>query len=121
MIARRLRALLPAVALLALHPAPAAAQALTAQMTSPVNEATNADLTLPIQWAPVVNAQAYVLYLGSTLGANDFADSFDIHSTSYVSGNVPGGQIVQARLWTKGAGRWRFSAHRLSTLVRAPF
>jgi uncharacterized repeat protein (TIGR03803 family) len=82
---------------------------LQARITSPVSGAIDADLTLPIQWTPVANAQAYYLYVGTTVGARDLVNTGEIQQTSYVARGVPGGQLVFARIWTKAGGVWRFN------------
>jgi hypothetical protein len=89
--------------------------ATVATLTSPVNGATNVNVTLPIQWTTVAGAQAYELYLGSTLGAKDFVDSDQIQRTSYLAIGVPSNQTVFARLWTEVGGVWRSSDSTFTT------
>ena len=93
----------------------AATAPVVATLTSPVNGATNVDMTLPMQWTTVLNVQAYYLYVGSTLGANDLVNTGEIQPTSYLATGVPGNQIVFARLWTKFGGIWRFSDSSFTT------
>ena len=57
-------------------------------------------MTLLVQWTTVVNAQAYYLYVGSTIGAKDLVDTREIQQTSWLA-SLPGGQTVYARIWTK--------------------
>jgi hypothetical protein len=102
-LSRRLTAL---VFLLALTRA-AEAQSLTASFTYPTPGATNVDLTLPVQWTAVANAQAYYLYLGSSFGAKDLANTGELQTTSYQATNIPTGVPIYARLATKVAGAWR--------------
>jgi hypothetical protein len=84
------------------------AQSLTATVTYPPNLATNADLTLPIQWTGVDGVDAYYLYVGSTIGARDLVNTGEIRQTSYLATNLPANQTLYARLWTKLGGIWRF-------------
>src|SRR5207248_2544554 len=69
---------------------------------------TSADMRQAFQWAPVANAQAYYLYVGSSLGAKDLLNSGELSGTSYVAFNLPLGQLLYARLWTKVAGGWGY-------------
>ncbi|HET9833037.1 MAG TPA: Ig-like domain repeat protein, partial [Vicinamibacterales bacterium] len=82
---------------------------LAAVLTYPANGATNVDLTTPLQWTTVPNAQAYYLYVGSTLGAKDLVNTGEIQQTFYRIASLPPGQIVYARLWTKLGGQWRYT------------
>jgi hypothetical protein len=84
----------------------AEAQSLTASFIYPTDGAVNVNMSTPIQWTSVAGAQAYYLYLGSTLGAKDLANSGELQQTSYTAVNVPAG-LVYARLWTKVTGQWR--------------
>jgi len=107
-----------------LWPAAAAAQ-LTAQITYPANGATNADLSQPIRWTTVTNAQAYQLYIGSTPGAKDILDSRQTQATSFLATNVPPNQVVYARIWVQVGGVWRyadssFSGAPLTTRIMYP-
>jgi hypothetical protein len=93
---------------------------VVATLTSPVNGATNVDMTLPMQWTTVLNAQAYYLYVGSTLGANDLVNTGEMQATSYLATGLPGGQTVFARLWTKVGGTWRSTDSTFTTAVAVP-
>ena len=74
-----------------------------------MNGATTADLTQPVQWTSVTDAQAYYLYLGSSPGAKDLVNTGEIRQTSYQPASVPTGQLLYARLWTRVDGIWRFA------------
>src|SRR5205809_4581230 len=63
-------------------PRSARAQTLTSILTYPANLATNADMTLPIQWTGVANVQAYYLYVGSTFGGKDLVNTGETLQTS---------------------------------------
>ena len=80
----------------------------TAHFITPTNGATNVNLAQAIQWTSVANAQAYYLYVGSSLGAKDLLNSGELSGTSYVAFNLPLGQLLYARLWTKVAGGWGY-------------
>jgi hypothetical protein len=95
----------------------AAAPVVTATITDPANGAPSADLTLPIRWTSVANVQTYYLYVGSGVGLKDLLDTGETLQTSWLSTNLPSGQTLYARLWTKVAGVWRFVD---STFTAAP-
>jgi Lectin C-type domain len=95
----------------------AASTPLTATITYPTNGAVNADLSQPIQWTSVANAQAYYLYVGTTAGSKDLVDTHELQQTCDMASNLPVGQTVYARIWTKVAGIWRY---RDSTFSVAP-
>src|SRR5205809_1063647 len=87
----------------------ALAQSTTATILYPTNGAVNADLSQPIQWTSVANVQAYYLYIGTTRGAKDLVNTGEILQTSYLAAQLPAGQTVYARLWTKVGGIWRYT------------
>jgi hypothetical protein len=106
---RRLTSIVLLIALAAIAaPRMAQAASLTATFTYPTDGATTVNMSTPIQWTTIAGAQAYYLYLGSTLGANNLANSGELQQTSYVALNVPTGVLVYARLWTKVSDVWRF-------------
>ncbi len=80
-----------------------------AQLLYPANGATGVDVSQGAQWSAVANADAYYLYVGTGLGANDLTNSGEVATTSYPIKNVIPGQTVYARLWTRVAGVWVFS------------
>lgn len=80
-----------------------------AQLLHPSASEANADLTVPIRWAGVPNAQAYYLYVGSTRGARDLLNSGEIQATSYPAPGLPAGPVLWARLWTKAGNVWRYA------------
>jgi hypothetical protein len=55
-----------------------------ARFTYPAPGATTIDSTKPFTWTTVPTAQAYYLYVGSTLGANDLLNTGELAGTSYV-------------------------------------
>ena len=91
---------------------------LVATLTYPTNGATNIDVTLPLRWTTIADAQVYYLYVGSTPGAKDLVNTGEIQQTSYlVRTALPANQTLYARLWTKAGGIWRY---RDSTFSAAP-
>jgi len=95
----------------------AASPPSTATMTYPVNGAVNADLSLPVRWTAVPNAQSYYLYIGSTPGAKNLVDSGGLQSTSYQPRPLPAGQTLYARLWTQLDNVWRFTDSTFTAAV----
>ena len=90
------------------------AATLTARLVSPSDGASAADLSQPIQWTTVPNAEAYYLYLGTTRGAKDLADSGAIAATSYLATHLPIDQTVFARVWSKVGGVWQYYTAQVS-------
>ena len=99
---------------------------VTATLTSPANGATNVSPLQPIQWTSVTNAQAYVLWVGTTAGAMNVVNTPEILQTSYQPVSVPpASQTLYARMWTKVGGVWRytdstFTAASLTASLTAP-
>src|SRR6266487_4674826 len=106
---RRLTSIVLLIALAAIAvPRMAQAASLTATFTYPFDGAPTVNLTTPVQWTTIATAQAYYLYLGTSLGASNLADSGELQQTSYVAVNMPTGVLIYARLWTKAGGVWRY-------------
>ena len=96
-----------------------------AQFVNPTNGASNVDLTQPIQWTAINGAQAYYLYVGTTLGANDLINTGETQVTSWPATSLPAGVTLYARIWTKAANVWRstditFTASALRATMIAP-
>ena len=67
------------------------------------------DVTLPLRWTTIADAQVYYVYVGSTPGAKDLVNTGEIQQTSYhLPSSVPADQILYVRLWTKAGGVWRY-------------
>src|SRR5262245_7004478 len=98
------------------------AQSSTAMILYPTDGAVNADLSQPIQWTSVANVQAYYLYVGTTPGAKDLVNTGEILRTSYMVAQLPAGQTVYARMWTKVGGVWRYTDSTFTVgLIAATF
>jgi uncharacterized repeat protein (TIGR03803 family)/VCBS repeat-containing protein len=80
-----------------------------AYFITPTNGATDVNLTQPIHWTTVANAEAYYLYVGSSPGGKDLVNTGELQGTSYPASRLPGGQLLYARLWTKAGGVWRYT------------
>jgi hypothetical protein len=61
------------------------------------------------------HAQAYYLYVGRTVGADDLVDSGEIQQTSFGAAGIPRGKTVFARIGTKVGGAWRFTESSFTT------
>jgi hypothetical protein len=79
------------------------------------------DLAQPLTWTTVPGAQAYYLYVGSTLGAKDLVNTGETLQTSYyIRSTRPSNQTLFARLWTKVAGVWRYVDAAFTTSFATP-
>lgn len=96
------------------------AAALVAQLTYPANGATNVDDSLPATWNAIPGATAYVLYVGSTQGANNYLNGPEVPQPSYPFVKMPPNQVLHARLWTYAGGVWRYSDSTFSVSPLAP-
>jgi hypothetical protein len=106
------------VCVLVMRPTPSWAQT-QAQLLYPASGATNVDVSQPMLWTSVAGAQAYELYLGSSVGGKDILDSGQLHTTSFQPSILPAGQVLFARLWTELAGRWIYIDTQFSTVPLA--
>ena len=91
-----------------------------AQFITPSNGTTDVDTSQPIEWTAVADAQAYYLYIGSSLGATDLVNSGEVQGTSYQAYGLPAGQVLYARLWTKKASVWRYTDITFTAASGAP-
>jgi hypothetical protein len=78
-----------------------------ALLIDPLDGALNVDTRNPLRWTPVVGAEAYYLYVGTTPGARDLINSREVQVTEYSIRSLPPGTQVHIRLHTKFAGQWR--------------
>jgi hypothetical protein len=88
-------------------------------LTSPADGSTSADLSQAFQWTSVQGAQAYYLYVGTTVGAKDLVNTGEMQQTSYPARNLPNGRMLYARLWTKQAGSWLYTDSTFGLLTAA--
>ena len=77
-----------------------------AVLTYPTNNATGVDTSKPFTWTAVAGAQAYSLYVGTTVGSNNLVNSGETLATSYSVPPLPLGQTLYARLYTKANNSW---------------
>src|SRR5881628_3320035 len=64
----------------------------------PTNGTPDMVQTVPFQWTPNTNALVYYLYVGTSQGAKDIAESGEIQATSFtVKGPLPAGTTLWAR------------------------
>jgi hypothetical protein len=91
-----------------------------AQFITPLNGATDVDTSQPIEWTAIADAQAYYLYIGTSLGATDLVNSGELQGTTYQAYGLPAGQLLYARLWTKKAGVWRSTDITFTAASGAP-
>jgi hypothetical protein len=94
----------------------------TSVLTSPADGATNVNTAWPFTWTSSTGALAYRLTLGTTLGAVDVLDTGEVQATSYSASNLPGGQRLYARVFTKVTSTtWNSSDSSFTTVNRANF
>lgn len=86
-----------------------------ANLALPYHNATQVPLSSLFSWTQVPDAQAYYLYLGTSVGAKDLVNSGELSRTEVQVNNLPPGTTVFARLWTKGVGTWRFVDSQFTT------
>ncbi len=67
-----------------------------------------------LTWTPISNAEAYLLYVGTTPGAQDLASSGELQGTSFLV-TLPAGRTVYVSLWTKADGVWNGTAATRTT------
>jgi RHS repeat-associated protein len=89
-----------------------------ATFIKPTDRAIQVDSAPAFKWTAVPNAQAYYLYVGTTVGANNLVNTGEIQPTSYAASTLPANVTLYARLWTKLGGVWRYVDITFS--VRAP-
>ncbi len=90
-----------------------------ATFTFPTNGSSSVDVSQPFQWTPVSGAQAYYLYVGTSVGLKDLVDTGEIQQTSYAAPTLPANQTLYARIWTELGGVWLHSDITFSAAARA--
>jgi hypothetical protein len=79
-----------------------------ATFINPTDRAIQVDSAPAFKWTAVPNAQAYYLYVGTTVGANNLVNTGEIQATTYSAPTLPANVTLYARLWTKLGGVWRY-------------
>jgi hypothetical protein len=96
------------------------AASLTASLTAPSNGQTNVNPLAAIQWTSVADAQAYVLWVGTTVGAHNSVNTPEVLQTSYQPASLPANQTLYARIWVRVGGVWRFTDSTFTAASLAP-
>ena len=73
----------------------------------PVGRRGGIDASRPFRWTPPVNADAQILRVGTSPGANDLFDSGQIHGTSANVNGLPYTGTLYARALSRVGGVWR--------------
>jgi hypothetical protein len=81
---------------------------LTTTLTSPAAGQTNVPVTGSFAWQAIPNVQAYYLYVGTTVGANNVINTGEKQTTSYPYVGLQPQTTYYARMWTKMGGVWRY-------------
>jgi hypothetical protein len=92
-----------------------ATTSLRATLTSPAHGAQAVPPSTRFQWTAVPGVQAYYLYVGTSAGAKDVVDTGEVQTTQYDVARLPEGRALNARLWTKAGGAWRYSDSTFTT------
>jgi hypothetical protein len=67
------------------------------------------DATVPFTWMPVSGASGYELWIGSSPGADDVLQSGLLSQPSFLTGPLPVGEQLWARVWTLTSGTWVYA------------
>jgi hypothetical protein len=96
--------------------------AFASKLSSPVDGAANVDTAWPFTWTSITSAPANRLTVGTTPGGADLVDTGEMQGTAYAASNLPGGQTLYARIWTKlTANTWSYTDASFATAARASF
>lgn len=89
-------------------------------LTSPADGATNVDTITTLRWSKLSGAQAYFLYVGTTVGGKDVVSTGELAATEFSASSLPAARSLYARIWVKVDGKWTYrdSQFSTSTLVR---
>jgi hypothetical protein len=85
------------------------------QLSYPKNGATGLNSQLTFTWNPVANAQAYYLYVGTTMGANDLVNTGQTQNTNWYFAGLPASSTLYARIWTRINNAWFYSDSTFTT------
>src|SRR5206468_12750094 len=98
-MSRVLRVSVLLVAALASVVRPARAQS-SAEFTWPANGASGVDLSQMVAWTTITGAQAYYLYVGTTVGTNNLVNTGETPSTTWPVIAMTPGHELYARIFT---------------------
>jgi Fibronectin type III domain len=87
----------------------------------PYNTASDTSAYETFVWTGVTDAQAYHLYVGTTPGAGDIADTGETKSTSFQVNGLQPGQTLYARVYTQLKGVWEVDSVTFTTSLSARF
>jgi hypothetical protein len=87
----------------------------------PYNTASDTSAYETFVWTGVSDAQAYHLYVGTTPGAGDIADTGDTKATSFQVNGLQPGQTLYARVYTLLKGVWEVDSVTFATSYSARF
>ena len=94
---------------------PASAQVAT--LFQPANASTAVDPSQPVQyaWTAVSGAEAYFLYVGTSIGASDVFYYGETQASAVTGGRLSADTTYYIRLWTKLNGIWYYQDTTFST------
>ncbi len=79
-----------------------------AHLITPANGATNVVPGSTFTWNSVSNAQAYYLYIGTSVGSQNVYGSNAITATSVTPSNLALNTLYDARMWTEKSNIWSY-------------
>src|SRR6266566_5183473 len=79
-----------------------------AHLITPANGATNVVPGSTFTWNSVSNAQAYYLYIGTSVGSQNVYGSGAITATSVTPSNLALNTLYDARMWTEKSNIWSY-------------
>jgi hypothetical protein len=65
--------------------------------------------TITFTWQSMSNAQAYELWVGTSIGGNNIFEGNEVQATSQYIFSLPAATQLYARIWTEVAGVWYYS------------
>jgi hypothetical protein len=77
-----------------------------ATMISPANGATGVSPSAPFSWTTGTGAQAYYLYVGTSVGTSNVVNSGATSATSWSVPGLAAGTTYYVRLWTEFNNTW---------------
>ena len=93
-----------------------ATEPVIAELTSPLDGATEVPTSGTFTWTAVEGAEAYYLYVGSVPGAKDLVDTGAMQRTRYTTfAHLPRQQTLYATIWTRIFGKWYYHSSSFTT------